>query len=130
MSDNSIEEFQKAVGGLLIRNTNTLDILTKCQISCGKICRSTIKAATGCGCVKISGVSSPIDFNENVYEHIKKHSGIEGTLCKECQSKIENEIGESFFYLASLCNALGISMKEIMNNEIKKTQALGKYNLK
>lgn len=124
MSENKSEDFQNKVSHLIVRNQNILDILTKCQNSCGKICRSTVKTATGCGCLKIIGENSfPIIPN-------KKNSGIEGDLCPECKSIIENEVGEMLFYIAGLCNALGISMKNVMKKEIKNVEVLGKYSLR
>ena len=127
MNSSPVDIFQKNVGSLIARNRNVLDILTKCQVTCGKICRSTIKSATGCGCLKITGEKSPLDFSENTFE--KSESSIEGELCHECRGIIENEIGESLFYIASLCNALGISMEDVMKREIEKVEVLGKYSL-
>ena len=127
MSNNSVDIFQKNVDSLIARNRNVLDILTKCQVTCSKVCRSTIKSATGCGCLKITGEKSSIDFSQVSLKD--KTSSIEGELCKECKSIIEDEIGESLFYIASLCNALGISMDSIMKREIEKVEVLGKYSL-
>ena len=124
MSDKKSADFQDKVSQLIVRNQNILDILTKCQNSCGKICRSTIKTATGCGCLKITGEKSfPILPD-------KENSGTEGTLCPECKGIIENEIGEMLFYIAGLCNVLGLSMKDIMKKEIKNVEVLGKYSLR
>ena len=123
MSSTPAEEFQKKVGTLLVRNSNVLDILTKCQISCGKMCRSTVRSATGCGCIQINAqkCSNPLEKNDSVTI---------GTLCPECRSAIQNEIGENLFYIASLCNALNMSMAEIMKHEIKNVETLGKYSLR
>ena len=62
MSASQTDEFQKKVSSLIVRNSNILDILTKCQISCGKLCRSVVKSATGCGCVDISGKNPFLPF--------------------------------------------------------------------
>ena len=43
MSEKESDNFQKKVSHLIVRNQNILDILTKCQNSCGKICRSKHK---------------------------------------------------------------------------------------
>jgi len=128
VSENKSEDFQKKVSHLIIRNKNILDILTKCQNSCGKICRSTVKSATGCGCIKILGEKSFPAFSEK--ELKEKSSGTEGKLCPECKSIIESEIGEMLFYIAGLCNALNISMKDVMKKEIKNVEMLGKYSLR
>lgn len=124
MSEKKSEDFQNKVSHLIIRNQNILDILTKCQNSCNKICRSTVKTSTGCGCLKIAGEKSFSVLSD------KANTGIKGTLCPECQSIIENEIGEMLFYIAGLCNALGLSMKDIMKKEIKNVEVLGKYSLR
>lgn len=130
MSINPVDRFQGKVAQLLIRNQNVFDILTKCQLSCGKICRSTVKASTGCGCVSMDAPKTEIDFEKNTYSKLHEKSGISGELCHNCKSSIEGEIGETLFYLASLCNALGISMDKIMAAELKRVEALGKYNLR
>lgn len=129
MSENKSEDFQKKVSHLIVRNQNILDILTKCQVSCSKICRSTVKTATGCGCLKISGEKGMSLFSDGDF-YDKTKSGAEGYLCPECKSIIENEIGEMLFYIAGLCNALNLSMKDIMKKEIKNVDALGKYSLR
>ena len=124
MSDLKSEDFQKKVSHLIIRNQNVIDILTKCQSACSKICRSSVKTATGCGCLKINVEKklSPISSEEL--------TGISGSLCPDCKDIIENEIGEMLFYIAGLCNAMGLSMRDIMKKEIKNIEVLGKYSLR
>ena len=124
MADLKSEDFQKKVSHLIIRNQNVLDILTKCQGACGKICRSSIKTATGCGCLKINAEKKLPQIPS------EEMTGISGTLCTECKEIIENEIGEMLFYIAGLCNALGLSMRDIMKKEIKNIEVLGKYSLR
>ena len=129
MSEKESENFQEKVSHLIVRNQNILDILTKCQNSCGKICRSTVKTATGCGCLKIVGEKCLPVFPDGDFTQ-KVNSGTEGELCPECRNIIENEIGEMLFYIAGLCNALGLSIKDIMKKEIKNVEVLGKYSLR
>ena len=129
MQSIQTEDFQKKVSALLVRNSNVIDILTKCQLSCGGICRSSVKAATGCGCIKITAKKSPVSLEEATDFSPKKMSGVTGKLCSECRSMIEKEIGETLFYIASLCNALDMSISDIMQKEIKNVEALGKYSL-
>lgn len=130
MSDSKSDDFQQRVSALIIRNQNVLDILTKCQGACGKICRSTVKTATGCGCLKISADRKLPVFSEGETLSAQEKSGVAGVLCSECKSTVENEIGEMLFYIAGLCNALGLSMKDIMKKEIKNIEVLGKYSLR
>lgn len=124
------EDFQKKVAALIVRNSNVLDILTKCQTSCAKLYRSTVKSATGCGCTKIIAEKSLTALENTADFSPKDMAGITGALCNDCKSSIQNEIGETLFYIASLCNALGVSMNDIMQREIKNVEALGKYSLR
>ncbi len=130
MSDSKSDDFQQRVSTLIIRNQNILDILTKCQGACGKICRSTVKSATGCGCIEINAEKMLPVFSGEKKSSMQEMSGVSGVLCSECKSSIENEIGEMLFYIAGLCNALGISMCDIMKKEIKNVEVLGKYSLR
>lgn len=124
------EEFQNNVALLIARNNNILDILTKFQDSCAKVCRTTVKSATGCGCISVTAEKRPFDIEKLKTKLPTELSGTEGTLCTSCRERLESDIGESLFYIASLCNALGLSMKEIMKKEIKNVEILGKYSLK
>ena len=124
MPDLKSEDFQKRVSRLIIRNQNIIDILTKCQGACSKICRSSVKTATGCGCLKIN-VEKKLSS-----ESSEEMTGISGALCPECKDIIEKEIGEMLFYIAGLCNAMGLSMRDIMKKEIKNIEVLGKYSLR
>ena len=126
---DAAEEFQKKTENLVVRNANILDIITKCQGSCDKICRSTVKSATGCGCIEISAEKEIPALTRPLLSP-RQRSGIDGTLCPECKSRVENEIGETLFYIASLCNALELSLSEIMQQEIKRVEILGRYSLR
>ncbi len=124
------EDFQKEVALLIARNNNLLDILTKYQDSCAKVCRTAVKTATGCGCITIHAEKTLFDINSIQNMSPKELSGTSGNLCTTCRERLENEIGESFFYLAAICNALEMSMKDIMKKEIDNVEILGKYSLK
>ena len=129
MARSLSEDFQSKVSLLIARNNNILDILTKFQDSCGKTNRSVIKSATGCGCVKINAEKKSFNIEEIKSLSPKELSGIKGDICSFCRERIENEIGETLFYLAGLCNAMGLSMKDIMKKEISNVEMLGKYSL-
>ena len=130
MARSLSEDFQSKVSLLIARNNNILDILTKFQDSTGKTSRSVIKSATGCGCVKIIGEKALLDIDTMKSLSPKELSGIEGEICPSCRERIEDEIGETLFYIAGLCNAMGFSMKDIMKKEISNVEMLGKYSLK
>ena len=129
MARSLSEDFQSKVSLLIARNNNILDILTKFQDSCGKTNRSVIKSATGCGCVRINAEKTSFNIEEIKSLSPKELSGIKGDICSFCRERIENEIGETLFYLAGLCNAMGLSMKDIMKKEISNVEMLGKYSL-
>ena len=129
MARSLSEDFQSKVSLLIARNNNILDILTKFQDSCCKTSRSVIKSATGCGCVQIKGKKTVFDIEAIKNLSPKELSGIEGDICPYCRERIENEIGESLFYMAGLCNAMGFSMKDIMKKELSNVEMLGKYSL-
>lgn len=126
--NDCLDRFQSEVGKLLIRNSNILDIMTKIQISCAKLCRSAVKSATGCGCTCIIGGKN--ETEEQDYFLSKGSTGVDGKLCDECKDIIEGELGETLFYIASLCNAFDLSMKEIAEKEAKNMNVLGKYSLR
>ena len=130
MAHSLSDDFQRKVALLIARNNNILDILTKYQDSCAKVCRTAVKSATGCGCIKISAQKTPFDINAIKRLSPKELSGTEGSLCPDCKDRLENEIGESLFYLAAICNALEMSMKDIMKKEIGNVEILGKYSLR
>ncbi len=130
MARSFSEDFQKKVALLIARNNNLLDILTKYQDSCAKVCRTAVKSATGCGCIKIEAEKALFNMNEMQNSSPKELSGVIGSLCTDCRDRLESEIGESLFYLAAVCNALGMSMKDIMKKEISNVEILGKYSLK
>ena len=124
------DDFQSKVSVLITRNNNVLDILTKLQDSCSKTCRSVIKSATGCGCVEIKSGKSTFDIDLIKTLSPKELSGIDGNICHDCKDRIADEIGDSLFYIAALCNALELSLKDIIKKEISNVEMLGKYSLK
>ena len=55
---------------------------------------------------------------------------MEGKLCSECRVTIEEEVGGTLFYLAALCNALDISLYDVILKEKDNLSTLGNYSLK
>lgn len=129
--DILLDKFQYTVEELLIRNKSILDIITKLQDSCSSINRAVVKSVTHCGCCKITAQKQEIDQNLSFSELkglLKSH--LEGTLCNSCKDIVEKEIGQTLFYMASLCNILNLNMYDIMIKELDKVQILGNYNLR
>lgn len=131
INDIMLEDFQSVVSEMLMRNRSVLDIISKMQTSMGRVNRAVIKAVTHCGCIEIEGKKQV--FPEEV--SIKNLSEIvstqlKGELCKECRSTIEKEIGGELFYIASLCNTLGISLYDVVLSEKETLGTLGNYSLR
>lgn len=118
MEEDLIKKYQTTAEAVLARNKSITDILSKLQYANARTARSVVKAATGCGCVSVSGHKGQQD------------SGIEGKLCEECRTEVETQLGEMLFYTASLCNALGICMEDVFRRDMWRTDMMGKYSLR
>jgi len=116
------EDFQMVVDNFLKRNRNVLDTLSKYQTSSSRLIRAVTKAATQCGCIKIEACHTSGEEGPSV--------GISGELCKNCLETIENEMGDTLFYLAAICNAMNISMFDTILKEKNQLNMLGNFGLK
>ncbi|MBF8983450.1 DUF1573 domain-containing protein [Lutibacter sp. B2] len=125
-----LSKFQNRVSDLLVRHRSILDSLSKYQESCAKVNRSIMKATTSCGCININAkkqtIPNNISYNE-LKDFMDNH--ISGTLCPICKDKVEKEIGNHVFYLASICNSLNLNLSTILDTQCKQMDTLGKYNL-
>ncbi len=131
INDIHIEDFQSVVGDLLMRNRSILDIISKIQTSAGRVNRSVVKAVTHCGCVQIEGKKQTFPGEANMKDlHELLSTQLNGKPCSECRVTIEEEIGGVLFYLAALCNTLGISLYDVILNEKERLSTLGSYSLK
>lgn len=136
MKDVIFDDFQNCVSESLIRHKSVLDIMTKLQESQARINRAIAKSVTCCGCLEIDAKKQEIscgeipdditleDFNKYMSSHVK------GELCPACHEVLEKEIGNHLYYLASLCNTLGLNMYDIFLNEYNQLKVLGKYSMK
>ncbi|WP_416197312.1 MAG: DUF1573 domain-containing protein [Sporanaerobacter sp.] len=122
--------FQEMTSNVLIRHKSILDIITKLDEYNARINRAVIKSVTSCGCISIDAKKQ--EYNSESLEELKKSlkSHLEGELCEVCSEKIEEEIGSYLFYLAALCDTLGMNLSDIFNNEYNNLKTLGIYNLK
>jgi len=123
--------FQKTVGEYLVRHRSILDTLTKYQESCSRVNRAVAKAVTTCGCVTISAdkqcVPSSLrleDFKSSVRSHIS------GDMCEQCQEILSTELGNNVFYVAALCELLGLELHEIFDKEKERIAALGYFKMR
>ncbi|HYF93133.1 MAG TPA: DUF1573 domain-containing protein [Symbiobacteriaceae bacterium] len=129
MKDLLCDQFQETVGEYLIRHRSILDIMAKLQEANSRTNRAITKAVTSCGCVKITAekqvIPPDIDLNQ-VKEHMQNH--LNGQLCEHCREVLENEVGNTLFYLAALANSLDLNLYDILLKEHKKLSALGVFN--
>lgn len=131
INDIHIDDFQSVVSDLLMRNRSILDIVSKVQTSAARVNRAVIKSVTHCGCVQIDGKKQAFSEEANI-ENLRElmSTQIEGKLCSECRPTVEEEIGDALFYLAALCNALDISLYDVILKEKEALSTLGPYSFK
>ena len=131
IKDIYIDDYQSVVSDLPIRNRSVLDTTSKFITSASKVNRAVLKAATNCGCIKIQAtkqhMQSDIDY-EDMLKLMDTH--IKGDICIECRDKIEKEIGNTFFYITSLCNALNISIYDVILKDKESISTLGSFGLR
>lgn len=131
MQANKLDMFQALSDEMLIRNRSILDTITKYQETAARVSRAISKAATHCGCIEIEAKKQ--DFNSSfedtdIKSHFDRH--IKGELCDSCKEVISNELGANLFYIASLCNSLGLDINDIIQGETKHVSSLGKFNMR
>ncbi len=130
MNNIKCDDFQKNVSELLIRHKSILDILSKVAEAQTRINRAVSKSVTTCGCIRVNATKQCIPYNgtiKDLKECMNTH--IEGELCDNCKDVIEKEIGNTLFYITSLCNVLDISLHDVLTKEIEKLNTLGIYNM-
>ena len=122
--------FQDKVSELLLRHRSILDTLTQHAESAIRINKTITRAVTSCGCISVNARKQQIPPEvslEDCRKHL--HSHIEGSLCENCKEMIEEEIGNNLFYLAAICNLLGIQLNENFQQEYDRLEALGFFHL-
>ena len=131
INDIFLEDFQGVVGEMLIRNRSILDVLSKIQVSGGRVNRAVVKSVTHCGCISIDGKKQtfPDDASINDLSGLVS-TQVKGELCPDCRQTIEKEIGGALFYLAALCNTLDISFYDVILKEKETLATLGNYSLR
>lgn len=130
MNDSVCRDFQQTVEQYLIRHQSILDILSKTQETNARINRAVTKSVTQCGCIQIKGKKNALPDSASLMDMkalLSTH--LEGKLCEHCQDIIEQELGKNLFYLAGLCNALGLNLEEVLKNENNKVKTLRIFNL-
>lgn len=131
INDILMEDFQNVVSELLMRNRSVLDILSKIQTSAGRVNRAVVKAVTHCGCIGIEGKKQTFPGEVSMKNlNGLVSSQLTGELCTECRRTIEKEIGGELFYIAAMCNTLGISLYDVVLSEKETLGTLGSYSLR
>lgn len=128
-NNNVCNNLQETVSNVLIRHKSILDIITKLEESNSRISRAVVKSATSCGCISIHATKQ--DYSQGSFVDIKDSlkSHIEGELCDNCREKIQEEIGNHMFYIASLCNSFDLKLDSVVSEELNKLKTLGIYSL-
>lgn len=130
MKDLSWDEFQDTVADCLIRHKSILDVLSKLHETSARVNRAISKSVTSCGCIQINAKKQQVPSEIRLYELVSyMDTHTKGQLCDICREIVELEIGNLLFYLAALCNILGLSLEDIMSAENEKLATLGIYNL-
>ncbi|GAA0117633.1 nucleoside triphosphate pyrophosphohydrolase family protein [Clostridium senegalense] len=134
MKDLIFDEFQNSVDDCLLRHRSILDIMSKLDESQSRVNRSIVKCITSCGCLQIEASKQkvPNDFDTSDFDSFKScfDTHVKGQLCDNCREIIEKELGNHFFYIASLCNCTNLNIYDILLKEYKNMVSLGKYTLK
>ena len=131
MNDIRFSDFQTAVDSTLARHRGVFDVLSKIQESSARLNRAVVKAATCCGCIRMSAQKQELS-DETTLENLSQimSSCVEGELCPNCRSVIEKEMGALLYYTAGLCNTLDLSMYDAILNEEKRLTTLGRFSLR
>ena len=127
---NEFSIFQDCVSDSQFRNKSILDIVTKISEKTAMLDRAVFKSVTHCGCIKINAEKQVYCSNKSLEENkenLKSH--VEGNLCDKCQEKIEEELGDLLFYLASLCDALDLDLGDVVQQKQDYLKTLGIFSL-
>ncbi len=122
--DDTITHLSKVIQQYFFRNKGIADTISKLSSSIDKVTRSIVKAATHCGCIEFYAKKQP-SLTPGEATNM-----MQGELCSRCREKIEQCIGESFFYLISLCIAMGSDPQKILQDQVEQMKILGKFNLR
>lgn len=123
MRKDLLGKLQEKVDESLVRNANLLDVMSKITDSASRTNRAVTRAITSCGCISVEKQKN--EENENAG---KDH--LSGELCSICREKVEEEIGKTHYYISALCGTLNLSESQIVEREIDRIDALGKFLLR
>lgn len=130
MKDIIVDDFQNFVSDSLIRHKSILDIITKMNESSSRVNRAVAKSVSRCGCISISAHKQVIPKDTALEDASNMLSNqIEGKLCDNCKEVLRDEIGTNIYYLAAVCDALGLNLYDIILEQYDKIKTLGKFTM-
>jgi activator of 2-hydroxyglutaryl-CoA dehydratase len=130
MKSSEEVHFQETVSQFLIRHRSILDVQTKLVEAAARVNRAVAKSVTTCGCISISADRQrfPADVSlREVRELLATH--LRGDMCEKCREVVESEIGATLFYLAAMCSLLNLNLRDVLEKEYNRVNALGVFNL-
>lgn len=130
MKDTDETHFQSTVSEYLLRHRSILDVQTKLAEATARVNRAVAKSVTTCGCISINAEKQryPADVSlRELKQFMASH--LSGEMCEKCREVMETEIGTTLFYLAALCSLLDLNLKDVLEKESRRVNALGVFNL-
>ncbi|HET6782047.1 MAG TPA: DUF1573 domain-containing protein [bacterium] len=130
MKNTDEVHFQETVSQFLIRHRSIIDVQSKLAEAAAHVNRAIAKSVTTCGCISISADRQrfPADVSlRDVRELLATH--LNGNMCEKCREVVETEIGATLFYLAALCSLLNLNLRDVLEKEYNRVNALGVFNL-
>jgi hypothetical protein len=130
MKDTDEVRFQESVSQYLLRHRSILDVQTKLAEATARVNRAVAKSVTSCGCIEINAGKQtfPADASlRDLGRFMATH--VSGGLCGKCREVLETELGSTLFYLAALCSLLNLNLKDVLEKEYRRVNALGVFNL-
>lgn len=121
---HNLEQLQRSIEKYYHRNKGVLDTLSKLQISVAKTQRCVIKTATQCGCTELYIKKQPPDIMGEAESMLK------GDICNGCRECLEQCLGDVLFYFISLALLTETDVNQLIENQVKQLELLGKFNLK
>ncbi len=130
MKDTGEIHFQDSVAQYLLRHRSILDVQSKLAEAAARVNRAVAKSVTTCGCITITAGKQtfPTDVSlRDLGQFMSSH--LFGEMCAKCREVVETEIGTTLFYLAALCSLLNLNLKDVLQKEYNRVNALGVFSL-
>ena len=130
MRNTDEAHFQATVSEYLLRHRSILDVQSKLSEAAARINRAVAKSVTTCGCISVNASKQkfPTDVS---FRELKPFMAthLAGEMCEKCREVAESEIGATLFYLAALCSLLNLNLRDVLEKEYSRVNALGVFHL-